>query len=364
MGSVGYAMKNGRAINVMNPASYSQLDSHTFLWEVGLDMTNLWSSEEGKRGYSFGGGLDYITSQFKLGKRLGGSFGLVPYSSVGYSFGSKINNTTENQSGSGGFSQLYIGAGYELFKGFSLGVNVAYMFGSTTNQSLITKSTTSYFKREMEVRDWNMQVGAQYAFNLTPRDRVVLGFMYQPKKSFHGHTWGVYYDTQDTKSDTVGYTSLKGKYEQPHTFGVGLSYEHNHRWLAEFDFTYQKWSSVKYEPLAGFEVSTLKFDNRWKAAAGLQYSPNRRGTYFGAMAFRAGVFYNHDYINITGANVRDYGATVGVSLPVPNGKTTVNLGLEWRHRYTVPVSLVKENYLNITIGVNFNELWFWKNRIR
>ena len=364
MGGVGYAMQNGRAVNVMNPASYSQVDSLTFLWDVGIDMTNLWSNEEGKRGYSFGGGLDYITSQFKLGKRLGGSFGLVPYSSVGYSFGSKIDNATENQSGAGGISQLYIGAGYELFKGLSLGVNVSYMFGTTTNQSLITKSTTSYFKREMEVRDWNMQVGMQYAFNLSPRDRVVLGVTYQPKKSFHGHTWGVFYDTQDTKTDTVGYASLKGRYEQPHSFGVGLSYEHNHRWLAEADFTYQDWSAVKYEPLEGFEVSTLKFDKRWKAAAGLQYSPNRRGSYFGAMAFRMGVFYNHDYINITGNNVRDYGASVGVSLPVPNGKTTVNLGLEWRHRYSAPTLLIKENYLNITLGVNFNELWFWKNKIR
>ena len=25
---------------------------------------------------------------------------------------------------------------------------------------------------------------------------------------------------------------------------------------------------------------------------------------------------------------------------------------------------VTENYLNITLGVNFNELWFWKSRIR
>jgi len=82
------------------------------------------------------------------------------------------------------------------------------------------------------------------------------------------------------------------------------------------------------------------------------------------MAFRMGVFYNHDYINITGNNVRDYGASVGVSLPVPNGKTTVNLGLEWRHRYSAPTLLIKENYLNITLGVNFNELWFWKNKIR
>ena len=107
MGGVGYAMQNGRTINAMNPASYSQVDSLTFLWDVGIDLTNLWSKENGKSGYSFGGGLDYITSQFRITKNLGGSFGVVPYSSVGYSFGSKLdNNATETHYGSGGISQL------------------------------------------------------------------------------------------------------------------------------------------------------------------------------------------------------------------------------------------------------------------
>ena len=111
MGGVGYAMQNGRAINTMNPASYSQVDSLTFLWDVGLDLTNLWSEEDGKKGHTFGGGLDYLTSQFRITKHLGGSLGLVPYTSVGYSFGSKIDNGSEYRAGSGGINQLYLGAG-------------------------------------------------------------------------------------------------------------------------------------------------------------------------------------------------------------------------------------------------------------
>ena len=45
MGGVGYAMKGGRIINVMNPASYANVDSLTFLWDVGIDLTNLWSKD-------------------------------------------------------------------------------------------------------------------------------------------------------------------------------------------------------------------------------------------------------------------------------------------------------------------------------
>lgn len=364
MGGVGYAMQNGRVVNAMNPASYSQVDSLTFLWDVGVDLTNLWSKENAKSGYNFGGGLDYLTGQFRITKRFGGSLGLVPFSSVGYTFGNKLDNGEEFRGGSGGLAQLYLGAGYELFKGLSLGANFSYLFGTTTNSTSVTDESSAVFNRVMEVRDWNVQVGLQYALHLGTADRLVFGATYQPNKSLHGHTWGTLYDLQDNDIDTVGYTSLKGKYELPHTIGVGVSYEWNHRLLGEVDFTYQKWADAKYSPLQGFEEGGMKFDNRWKAAAGLQYTPNRRGSYVGAMMFRVGGFYNHDYMNIRGNNVRDYGASIGVGLPVPSGKTMVNIGLEWKHRYTAPTSLIKEDYLNITIGVNVNEMWFWKNKIR
>ncbi len=365
MGGVGYAMEGGRIINAMNPASYSDVDSLTYLWDIGVDLTNLWSKENGKKGYNFGGGLDYLTGSFKIAKGLGASFGLLPYSSVGYSYGGDIDNGTESRSGSGGFNQLFAGVGYKPVKNLSVGFNVAYLFGTTTNTTLITSASTSYFTRNMQLRDWNLQIGAQYTLPIVKgRDRLTLGAVFQPKKSFHGNAWGTKFDTQDAKVDTIGYTSMKGNYEQPTSIGIGLSYNWNRKLTIETDYTYQKWSGVKYLPIGGLESQTMQFDDRWKLAAGVQYTPNRRGSYVGAMMFRAGVFYNHDYLNYSGNNVRDYGASIGIGLPAPNSKTTINLGLEWRHRESSPEKLITENYFNITLGVNFNELWFWKSRIR
>lgn len=365
MGGVGYAMRGGRIINVMNPASYAHVDSLTFLWDVGIDLTNLWSEENGNKGYNFGGGLDYLTGHFKVAKGLGAAFGLLPYSSVGYSYGGEITGGNESRSGSGGFNQLFLGLGYTPIKNLSLGFNFDYLFGTTSNTTLIVSSSSSYFTRNMKIRDWNLQLGLQYSMPLMKgRDQLTVGAAFQPKKSFHGNSWGTSFDSQDNKVDTIDYTSMKGNYEQPATIGVGLSYNYDRRLTVEADYTYQKWSDAKYLPIGGFESQTMQFDDRWKAALGFQYTPNRRGSYVGAMAFRAGVFYNHDYLNFNGNNVRDYGASIGFGLPAPNGKTTVNLGFEWRHRETSPVKLITENYFNITLGVNFNELWFWKSRIR
>ena len=332
MGGVGYARQDGRQINVMNPASYASVDSLTFLWDIGIDLTNLWSKENGNSGHSFGGGLDSIAAEFKLAKRVGGSFGVVPFSSVGYSFGNTLeNNGTETRSGNGGISELYAGVGWEPFNGLSAGANFSYMFGTIVNDTYVYSTSTTLFERVMEVRDWNVNLGLQYRLNLNRKDRLVVGFTYSPKRSLHGHTWG-------------------------------LSYLD--RFTAEVDFTYQDWGKAKYTPLEGFESSSMKFDNRWKVAAGLQYTPNSRGSYLKRVTYRMGGHYNHDYMNIGGNNVRDYGAGFGLTLPAPGSKTLVTLGFEWKHRFTTPKELIKEDYFNITLSVTFNEMWFWKNKIR
>ncbi|MBQ2163706.1 MAG: hypothetical protein II445_04280 [Muribaculaceae bacterium] len=365
MGGVGIAMQNGRQINVMNPASYSQVDSLTFLWDIGLDLTNSWSTEGSKHGYNLGGGLDYITMEFRLAKNLGAAIGVVPFSSVGYTFGGEIENGLDSRTGSGGLSELFAGVGYQPFKGLSIGANFSYLFGSTTNITAVSSTSNTQFSRYLNVKDWNMKVGLQYAFMPSRKSKVVIGATYSPKKAMHGDAWGTIADIDlDKKADTVGYMKLKGNYELPATYGVGVSYTYDNRLNIEADYIYQQWSKAKYTPIDYFEDPNTKWNDRWKVSAGVSYTPDHRSSYLKRMTYRMGGFYNNDYMNVNGNKVRDYGVGIGFSFPALNTKTIVNLGVEWKHRYTVPVNLIKEDYLNITLSVNFNEMWFWKNKIR
>lgn len=113
MGGVGYAMNSGRQINAMNPASYAAIDSLTFLFDMGIDLTALWQKEKQADGTvsenNFGGGLDYVTMQFPLGRYMGASVGLVPFSSVGYSFGGEIENGIDARQGNGSLNEFYVG---------------------------------------------------------------------------------------------------------------------------------------------------------------------------------------------------------------------------------------------------------------
>jgi long-subunit fatty acid transport protein len=367
MGGVGYAMNSGRQINVMNPASYAAIDSLTFLFDMGVDVTFKNASENGTKENDCGGGLDYITMQFPITHYMGVSLGIVPYSSVGYSFGNSIDNGSDSRAGEGGLSEAYVGLGARLFKGFSIGANVSYMFGTISNDSyaVTTSSSTSLFEHVIEVRDYNLNFGAQYTFNLSRKNRLTLGAVYSPSKSLHGHAYGVsIYSPSSTSavSDTTAYVSLKGNFSMPNTYGGGIAYEWNDRLLAEVDFTYQNWKDAKFATLDGWDKTEL--DNRWKTAVGLQYQHNPRGNYFQRMRLRAGGYYSHDYLVVKGNNVKEYGASVGFGLPVNGFKTLINLGFEWKHRQATPNPLIKENYFNITLGVNFNEMWFWHNKLR
>ncbi len=377
MGGVGIAMNNSRQINPMNPASYAAIDTLTFLFDIGVDLSQINSTENLNgtelKGKKFTGGLDYVTMQFPIGKYMGASIGLLPYSQVGYSFGQDIVNGEDSHQGSGGINELYFGISGRPFKGFSIGANISYLFGHIVNDTYLnpTASTSggsmsSLFERVVEVRDYNLRFGAQYSFNVGEKNRFTLGVVYTPPKDFRGKTYAVMYDIEnDVEPDTIASIKLKGNNSAPATYGAGISYHWDNRLYVEADFTYQPWKDAKFYEIEGFEES--RFNDRWKAAFGLQFTPATRGGYFKRISYRAGAFVDTDYIMARGNKVKDVGVSVGLGLPAPVNrwtKTVVNIGFEYRHRTSSPVALVKENYFNFTIGINFNELWFWQNKIQ
>ena len=338
MGGVGYAMNSGRQINVMNPASYASIDSLTFLFDMGADLSFLWSKDGSAKEKACGGGLDYVTLQFPICKYMGGSAGLLPYSGVGYAFGNDIvHGTVENQ-GSGGINMAYLGVAGQ-YAGAALGVNVSYNFGNIVNDIYSNPSTSgrTLLEHVMQVRDWDINIGAQYTARLSRDNRMTIGLTYSPKKSMHG---------------------------------ISFKHQRASAWMVEADVTYQLWSQVKYDPIYNTNrpeqivFQGMKFSDRMRIAVGGEYVPKVRGSYMQRAAYRLGGFFCDDYLNIKGNRVREFGVSAGIGLHTPQDKTMINIGLEWRNRRAHPKELVGENYFNITIGINFNEMWFWKRKIR
>lgn len=371
MGGAGIAMRSGEAINFMNPASYAAIDSVTFLFDMGVSVKNLSTSEtvdgETLKGKDFTGGVDYVALQFPLTRYGGMAIGMVPYSEVGYKFGSEIANGTNQHEGSGTINELFVGVAAKPFKGLTIGANISYMFGTLLHDTYVYSSAaTSLFERVMEIRDYNLRFGIQYGLNITPDNYVTVGAIYSPKKSFRGHAYGVKYDVgQDTKNDTIGYASMKGAYEMAETWGVGLSWNWKKQLTVSADYTYQPWKNVKYRLIEGFDqIGANRFDNYWKASFGVDYVNAIRGSYLRRVHYRLGAYYSNDYIMVGNNSVKEYGISCGLGLPAPSSKTMINLTVDYRHRAASPAKLVSENYIQVTLGLNINELWFWRNKLR
>lgn len=371
MGGVGYGMNSGRQINVMNPASYAATDTLTFLFDMGVDFSyikmkeNATADNEAAKANQYGGGLDYITMQVPIGKRMGASLGIVPFSSVGYSFGSEIANGVNSREGSGGINQLYLGYAGRLFKGFSIGANISYLFGTTVNDNyaITTGGSTSLFEQVMEIRDWRIQFGAQYSIDLNADNRITAGLVYTPGKTLLGKARVTKYDVDaDAAPDTITTGSLRNNASLPETWGAGLNYRWQKRLMIEADFTYQSWSKVKTFNMPYFE--STRFADRWQVNLGAEFTPAVRGSYFQRMTYRAGGFYNRDYMMVGDNHVREYGVSFGFGFPALSSKTLINLGFEYRHRQATPNPLLQESYFNIRLGINFNELWFFQNKIK
>lgn len=371
MGSIGYAMNSGRQINVKNPASYAFIDSLTFLFDMGIDFTIRNSKQEATADntqsseHKLGGGLDYVTLQFPIAKRFGMSVGMLPYSSVGYSFGTKIANGVNAREGSGGLNQLYLGFAGKIINNLSVGFNFSYLFGNVINDIYATPSNTSQslFEELTQVRDFHVELGAQYKLKINPNHALTLGVVYSPGKTLLGEAVVTAYDMNaDKEPEERQRVKLRGNASLPATYGAGINYMFQNRLMVEADFTYQPWKNVKMVNLDGFQPN--RFDNRYAINLGAQFTPNTaRGNYLQRIAYRIGALYNRDYVMIGNNHVKEYGITCGFGLPTLSSKTILNLGFDFRHRQGSPQALIKENYFNIRLGINFNELWFFQNKL-
>ncbi|MDE6249858.1 MAG: hypothetical protein K2M29_09150 [Paramuribaculum sp.] len=371
MGYTGYAMTSGREVNMMNPASYAAVDTLTFLFDMGLDLSFISSSDADAKRDEQGGGLDYISMLFPVAKNMGVSIGLVPYSSVGYAFGTDIDNGLYTRQGNGGINQLYAGYAIRPFKGFSIGANISYLFGNTQNviYAYTTTGSTSAFAQTIDIRDWNIQAGIQYTLRINPDHALTAALTYSPGKTLLGHATVTKQDVTSGLNelpDTLSHISLRNNFSIPDKWGAGLNYRYKDRLQVEADFTYMPWSNAKFAAMDGFEAT--RFADRYQGSIGASYTHAVRGNYFSRITYRIGALYNRDYMTVSSGNdlnhVREYALTCGLGLPTMGSKTMINLGFEYRHRQATPNPLLKETYCNITLGINFNELWFFKNKIR
>ena len=204
MGGISYGLRN-KLINVGNPASYSAVDSITFLFDAGISLQNANFNSGDVKMNAKNSSLDYIAMQFRLYKKIGATIGLVPFSKINYSFsgdGQKVPGNDESSdvysyesfNGSGGLHQVFAGIGVEPFKNFSIGANFAYLYGDYTHTITNTYSNTSAWSNvrnyQADISTYNIDLGAQYTYRFK-KHAFTIGAVYSLGHSINSDAYKI-----------------------------------------------------------------------------------------------------------------------------------------------------------------------------
>ncbi|MDD2584807.1 MAG: hypothetical protein PHE99_07705, partial [Bacteroidales bacterium] len=119
MGGIGIGIRENRLINILNPASLTERDTLSFLLDFGVNQKNIITESSGAKSAYNTFNMHHIVMSFPLYKKSAFSLGVVPYSSVGYSFEEyetdpniiyEIDDILYQRYGTGGINKAFVGA--------------------------------------------------------------------------------------------------------------------------------------------------------------------------------------------------------------------------------------------------------------
>lgn len=378
MNGVGLGMHRGNEVNPMNPASYSSIDSLTFLFDAGMSgqITNY--SENGKKFSAKSGGFDYVSALFRAFKNVGVSFGVLPYSNIGYDYlqTGVLDDRDETEvasqyEGEGGLHQMYIGAGIRPIKPLSVGFNLSYLWGDySRSMATVESSNLSVLAKEYraDISSYKLDFGVQFDLPLNKKDYLTLAAVWSPGHSLKSDPECLIANvkTSIAKADTTTYTISDGL-KIPTTFGFGIAYHHAQNLRVGADLHIQKWGSVDY-PSYTAGVYALKsglLKDSYRLNLGGEWTPNPMArSVFKRIQYRAGVGMVTPYYYINGKEgPKELSASIGFGIPIANGynnRSVLHISGQFVRRSAD--NLIKENMFRLNIGFTFNEKWFakWK----
>ena len=157
----------------------------------------------------------------------------------------------------------------------------------------------------------------------------------------------------------------------PNTFGVGFTYNYDKRLTVGLDYSLQQWSKAKFGVNTSDGAVREDFDesytycDRHKISVGAEYIPNLIGrSYLSHIKYRLGAYYTTPYYKIGGKDAaREYGVTAGFGLPVPRSRSILSISGQFVRVSGQESTFVNENIFRVSIGLTFNERWFFKRRV-
>ncbi len=381
MGGTGLAVHESNRINYLNPASFSALDSTSVYFDFGINsFHNKYESDNFSNSW-FNMNLHHVVFASSMGKYLGLSAGIIPYSSIGYSIKQEYDDNVNGMAmdtyyeGEGGIMNFYVGTSLKLMDKLSLGFTVNFLMGKLTRQRGVDFPMNSTYS---DVTSWEkvdlstpvFTLGLQYTETFGDKFFFTVGGIYDFKASTElSNEYTVDNDfypdepawlndsTQIDPNYLLGQDTSFKNLNIPQNIGVGLAFGIPDKLIITGDYYLQDWTGS----MSGENYSSTRASS-WHLGA--EYTPDSKAIrgYLKLMTYRVGGYFYNDYLMVNDYQLEDYGITFGLGLPVKSIRSSLNLSFTYGTRGTTDYNLVKENYGIVTFNVTLHDLWFRKRR--
>lgn len=351
----------GNYLNNLNPATLTKMKSTLISVNANygfLKSSNVNSQTEVSNGNVMGFNIGIPFDQVRGWVM---SLGFNPMSLSNYKI-KVLGNTgyqpyTQTYAGKGSVSRISAGMSYNLFRQISLGLEYNYSFGEINRQNFINFANSGYsnsnIRNQFDYRRSFLKGGVIFEMGRILKSisltNLSIGFVFQSGFNMTASEDGIF--GSSIGADTVNLNS--GTVNIPDSYGIGISNIFSQKYQVSGDVLFQDWSKYRI-----FNQSNPDFQQSIRAGLGFEIIPNPdKAGFWQILTYRFGGFYEVGNFKIAGQSVNSYGLRAGVNIPISN-YNSIDFGLGYSIRGESTNQMIKEEFFNLTAGVNFGELWF------
>ena len=380
MGGTGVAMRDNNSVYFDNPASYSSVDTISFIFDFGVDYAK-YQLDNGTSKFSTSDlNFNHLLMAFPVSKRIGIATGLVPLSNGYYYLTQSIKSGDPNydpitgevnfiHQGSGSLSKYFLGTGIRVIKNLSVGINMNVIFGELTrlNQFEFVDYTNSYNqngKENLRINGINFDYGLQYSARIKKNYFVTAGFSYTPRSNLSSSLtklttrFTAYnFTSNDTLSYTYSHPNDSTKF--PASFKTGISFGKTDKFVVEVDYAYTKWA----EGMIHGMDSSLANTSAWMF--GIEFIPDKysNSSFLNRVEYRLGGHISDNYLRLKGVQLKEYGVSCGLGFSMRKTLSKATIFFDYTRRVgDLTRGLHNENIYSAGISLNLYERWFLKRK--
>ena len=375
-------------VNLRNPASYAgsnlsfyNNESRPIKFSIGTTFSNT-KIETSSASDKYGNfSIDYLALALPINK-FGFGFGIIPYSSVGYSLQSRNENNdlTFRYRGDGGINRVFLGFGYQLLKGLKVGVDTHYNFGNVTNTSIAFGYNDQGEMLQYQSRDDRRSDLGGFSFNfgvildqkISESLDLTASFTYTPQSEISSKNKNQFstiaidanqvefvQSTYEIDLQAINLDNTNLVLPSKISFGAGIGKPR--KWFLGFDYTLLEASKFSNRFV---EIENSTFEDASSVSIGGFFIPkyDSFSSYWKRIVFRTGARFENTGLVVNNESIDEFGISFGLGLPVGRLFSNANIGFEWGRRGTINANLVEENFYNINLSLSLNERWFEKRK--